>query len=317
MARRLVGLFNIRHPREGFGWFQQVVAIAGDLPVRSRARLLGDTAYAAMNAGDLQAQVRYATAALDVGGEDAPAVVHQLLGQWQMYVGNYAQAVEHLQRASAIAAATDDLTAQASVSAMLVQALAWLGDEPGARRLIADAIELAERLGNPTITAACHLVIASALAFVGSRREAIAMLDTALPHADDVGPNVAGQMWVLWALLVDDPAEAARALRAAVRLAKDQLAGLYQLEPLVAAAKVAAQSGRDRLAARLLGTYDQQGDAMGRLHWVTGPFWREQLVEQLTQKLGSSAVNEELRQGAQLTPAQALQLVAELVGMTS
>jgi predicted ATPase len=317
MARRLVGLFNIRHPREGFGWFQQVAAMAGGLPATSRARLFGDTAFAAMNAGDLQAQVRYATAALDVGGEDAPAVAHQLLGQWQTYAGNYAQAVEHLRRASAIAAATDDLTAQATASGMLVQALAWLGDEAGARRIIPDAIELAERLGNPTIIAACHLVIASALAFVGSRREAIAMLGTALPHADDVGPNVAGQMWVLWALLVDDPAEAARALRAAVRLAKDQLAGLYQLEPLVAAAKVAAQSGGDRLAARLLGTYNQQGDVSGRLHWVTGPLWREQLVEQLTQKLGSSVVDEELRRGAQLTPAQALQLVAEFLGMTS
>jgi hypothetical protein len=29
---------------------------------------------------------------------------------------------------------------------------------------------------------------------VGSRREAIAMLDTALPHADDVGPNFASGM---------------------------------------------------------------------------------------------------------------------------
>jgi hypothetical protein len=38
MVRRLLGLFNMRHPREGLGWFQAVVATAGDLPVKPKAR---------------------------------------------------------------------------------------------------------------------------------------------------------------------------------------------------------------------------------------------------------------------------------------
>jgi hypothetical protein len=33
-VHRLIGLFNIRHPRDGYAWLQQVVAIAGDLPPR-------------------------------------------------------------------------------------------------------------------------------------------------------------------------------------------------------------------------------------------------------------------------------------------
>jgi hypothetical protein len=52
MARRLIGLFNIRHPAEGLGWFQQVIAIADGLPATTRARLYADTAFAAMNAGN-------------------------------------------------------------------------------------------------------------------------------------------------------------------------------------------------------------------------------------------------------------------------
>jgi predicted ATPase len=80
MARRLVSLFNIRHPREGLAWFEQVTAIAGDLPVRSRTRLLGDTAYATMNAGDGEGQFRYACAAVALSSDDAPPIAHYLLG---------------------------------------------------------------------------------------------------------------------------------------------------------------------------------------------------------------------------------------------
>jgi hypothetical protein len=54
MVRRLAALFNIRHPREGLGWFQAVVAISGELPVKVRARVLADTAWAALYAGDLE-----------------------------------------------------------------------------------------------------------------------------------------------------------------------------------------------------------------------------------------------------------------------
>ena len=55
MVHRLSGLFNVRHPREGLGWCQQVVAVGGELPPKVRARLLADTAWAAWYAGDFEA----------------------------------------------------------------------------------------------------------------------------------------------------------------------------------------------------------------------------------------------------------------------
>ena len=84
MARRLVGLFNIRHPREGYAWFQQIVGIADDLPAKTRAALLGDSAYAASMAGDGEAQYRLAQLAIDIGGDDAPAIAHYLLAMWNI-----------------------------------------------------------------------------------------------------------------------------------------------------------------------------------------------------------------------------------------
>jgi predicted ATPase/class 3 adenylate cyclase len=318
LVRRLSGLFNIRHSREGFGWFQQVVAIAGELPANARARLLADTAWAAMNAGDLQAQARYATEAIGLGGDDAPANAYYILGMCQTYAGNYADAAEHLRRAITIAAASNDLTTQATAAGMLVQSLAWIGDEQAARQLIPSAIELAERLGNPTITAAVYFTAAEGLAVFGSARDVIAMLDKALAHADACGPSVGSAAWVLYSLQLDDPVDAAGALRGAVPLAKDQLAGYRQLLPLVAAAKIAAQTGKSELAARLLGTYIHYRDeGVHHVGYMTEGRWWEQLLDQLTERLGASVVDDELRDGAQLTPTQALQLAAELVDATA
>jgi tetratricopeptide (TPR) repeat protein len=318
LVRRLSGLFNIRHPSEGFGWFQQVVAIASDLPAKARARLLADTAWAAMNAGDLQAQTRYSTEAISLGGDDAPAGAYYILGMCQTYAGNYADAAEHLRRAMASAVASNDVTTHATATGLLVQTLAWLGDEQAARQLIPSAIELAERLGNPTITAAVYINVAEALAVLGSAEDVIAMLDKALADADACGPSVTSAAWVLYSLQLGDPADAARALRGAVRLAKDQLAGYRQLLPLVAAAKIAAQTGKEELAARLLGTYIKHRDeGVIRVGYMTEGRWCERLLDRLTAELGAPTVDEAFRDGAHLTPTQALHLAADLVDATA
>jgi predicted ATPase len=317
MLRRLIGLFNIRHPREGLGWFEQVIAIADGLAAANRARLLGDAAFAAMNAGDLQAQVRYATEAVNLGGDDPPAIAYWLLGQWHVYAGNYAEAIGHLRRASAAAVASDDPTTQATAAGLLVMPLSWHGDEPAARDCISEAIVLAERLGNPTITAAAYFSVAEALAVMGSPREVIAMLDKALADTDACGPSIACAAWVLYSLHLEDPVDAARALRGAVRLAKDQLAGYRQLLPLVAAAKIAADTGEGELAARLLGTYvSHRDEGLHRVGYMTEGRWCEQLLDRLAASLGASVVDEEFRGGAQLTPTQALQLAADLIDAT-
>jgi predicted ATPase len=316
LLRRLLGLFNIRHPREGFGWFQQVVAISGGLPPAVRARLLGDASFAAFNAGDRDGQLRYATEAVEVGGDDAPAIAHYLLGHSGVHHGDFAAAVEHLRRAGTMAAARNDLTTQVVTAGVLVVALALLGDQEAARRLIPEAIELAERLGNPAITASCYITAGEAFALTGAPEQAIGMFGKGLTHADEGGPNTASGARVLYSLLLDDPAEAARMLRPALPLAREQLSGWYQLAPFVAAAKIAARTGKDELAARLLGTYLAQRDLVSSGYLSEG-YWSEQLVNELTARLGRAAVDDELRRGAGLTLAQALQLACELVDATA
>jgi predicted ATPase len=317
MVRRLLGLFNIRHPSEGLSWFQQVVAISDGLPAATRARLLGDASFAAMNAGNREGQLRYATEAVDVGGDDAPAIAHYHLGQWETYQGNSGRAVEHLRRAETLAAARKDLTTQVIAGGALVVALATLGDEEAARRLIPKAIELAERLGNPTLTASCYLTSGEALALSGSPEEAIAMFDRGLAHADEGGPIMASGTRVLYSLQLDDPADAARVLRPVLPLVMDQLSGWYQLAPLVAAAKIAVRTGKDDLAARLLGTYGHQRDVVGGSGYLSEGYWWEELVNELRTRLGRQAVDDELRRGAQLTLPQALQLASALVDGTA
>jgi tetratricopeptide (TPR) repeat protein len=270
-----------------------------------------------MNAGDREGQVRYATEAVEVGGDDAPAIAYYHLGQSGVYTGDFAEAVEHLRRAEAIAAATNDLTTQVITAGALVTALSMFGDVEAARRLIPEAIELAERLGNPTLTASCYLTSGEALALSGSPQEAIAMLDKGLSHADEGGPIMASGIRVLYPLLLDDAAEAARMLRPALPLAKEQLSGWYQLAPFVAAAKIAVRTGKDELAARLLGAYLAQRDVVGSSGYLSEGYWSEQLVNELRARLGQAALDDELRLGAQLTLPQALQLASELVDATA
>jgi predicted ATPase/class 3 adenylate cyclase len=312
MAGRLIGLFNIRHPREGFAWFRQVAAIAGDLPVRSRTRVLGDAAYAAMNAGNLDDMVSYARNAIEVGGDDAPAIAHWLLGFRDLggTSPDYAAASGHCRRAITAAAATGDVTTQALAVSGLAGALAFLGEVDEARRLIDVAIERAERLGNPTILAAVYQMAAEALARNGAPQDALVMFERGLVHADAGGPLVATTNRIHYALSIDDPHEAARIFQAVIPIAREHLAGFHQSVPLLVAAKIAAGCGSERTAARLLGAFTHHRGWSGS----PGDHWEyERLVSQLKSLLGIATFEDELCLGAQLSIGQALQLADDIV----
>jgi predicted ATPase len=313
MARRLIALFNIRHPREGFGWFQQVAAIAGDLPARSRTRLLGDTAYAAMNAGDIEGQLRYAGEAIEVSGDDAPAITHYLLGSIDLRGASpdYGAAIVRLRRAVATASASGDLTTQALAMTQLAQAAAFSGDRPEARRIIPDAIELAERLGNPTILAVAYGIAGIALARVGEPKDAGVMFERSLVHADAGGPIVTTSFRGSYAITVEDPQAAARIIRPAIAIAREHLTGYQQSPPLLVAARIAAGSGSERDAAQLLGAFFEcSGGSPGGLGEREE---YQRLASQLDGTLGALAFEAEFGAGRQLSTAQALQLAEELV----
>jgi predicted ATPase len=314
MAHRLIGLFNIRHPREGFAWYKQLVAIAEDIPSRSRSRLLADTAYAALNAGDLDESVSYAQRAIKIGGDDAPAIAHFLLGLTGVERGltDWATAAAgHFRRAVAAAAAAGDVATQAQAVAGLIYAAAFLGDFDEVRRLIPEAIERAEELGNPALLALAYMDSAVALARSGEPQEAIVMFERGLVHADAGGPGTASGLRVQYALNVDDPRHAARILQAAMPMARDHLAGFMQSLPLLGAAKVAAACGNERTAARLLGAYLRHAHQWSGL---PGAHWHyDGLVSQITGRLGAIVFEDELRLGAQLSIGQALQLAEDIV----
>jgi predicted ATPase/class 3 adenylate cyclase len=312
MARRLIGLFNIRHPREGFDWFQEIIAIAGELPVASRSRLLGDTAFAAMNAGDLEGQYRYSTDAVTLSPDAPPAVAHYLLGQRELSrrIPRCAVAVEHLRRAVGRAVATGDLTTQALAVSQLAYVAALEGNGPETRRLVPEAIDLAERLGNPTILAVAYGSSASALSRIGERDTARGMFERGITHADSGGPIIRTAQRALYALTIDDPSEAARVLQDVIPVAKEQLGGYQQSLPLLAAAMIAAQSGGGLAAARLLGAFDQRGS--GVIIFGEHDHY-EQLVSRLKVQLGAPAFEDEFRGGAQLTTPDALRLAEEVI----
>ena len=310
MVRRLRRLFIIRHPREGLGWFQAVVAIGGELPAKSRARVLADTAWAALNAGDLEAMARYAGAAIAAGGDDPPSAADWLLALAAMGAGNYARAVEHLRRAIPNAVANKDLTTQVFATGALVLALAEVGDEPEARRLIPEAIGLAERLGNPSTLAHNYGQVAVALVRMGAPHEAATMWEHSLIHVDMAGPAMACVYRCSYALRVDDPPKAARILGVAIPIAKEHLSGFQQAHPLLAAATIAAATGRERIAARLLGAFNQYGKWTP---FVNESRENEHLASQLHDRLGAAIVEDELARGARLTIAQALQLAEDTI----
>ncbi len=310
MVRRLSGLFQIRHPGEGLGWFQAVLAIGDDLPVSVRARVLAGTAWAALHAGDVEATARYAGAAVEVAGDGPSSAADWLLALAAVWAGNYARAVEHLRREIPSAVANKDLTRQAFATGVLVLAVAELGDEPEARRLIPDAIGLAERLGDPSMLAITYDQVALALVRMGAPHEAVTMWEHGLVHVDVAGPIMACGYRCSYALKVDDPRTAARILGVAIPIAKEQLSGFQQAHPLLAAAAIAASTGQERIAARLLGAFNQYGKGTG---FVNVSRDNEHLASRLGDRLGAVIVEVELARGARLTIAQALQLAEDTI----
>jgi hypothetical protein len=178
-------------------------------------------------------------------------------------------------------------------------------------------IELAEGLGNPTITAASYLTIADAFIVLDSRADALVMLEQALVHAGAAGQIMAVDARALYSLLLDDPREAARMIRVAIPVARDQLSGYHQLQPLMAAARILARSGQVQLAAQFLGTYKQQSDRPSSQGTVYAGRWYQPLIDQLTRDLGPAALDDAMRDGAQLSVSRALQLADEAIAAIS
>lgn len=255
MISRMIGLFNIRHPREGLAWFRRVVAIAADLPPKMHARVLGDAASAAMSSGDLESQRAYAEASISVGGDNAPPVAYWLLAHLNLRIVDYEGAAELARQGMTVAAAIHDTTNQINSMAALVVALSALGDEAETLRLIPEVIALTESLRNPTISAAAYQVVGDALSFLDRSVEAIQMFDKALGFADTAGAIGIVNPRVSYSLVLDDAKQAAEVLRVAILVARDQLSGTIQVRSLIGAAKIATHWHRELLAAQLLGAY--------------------------------------------------------------
>jgi hypothetical protein len=264
-----------------------------------------------MNAGDPEAERSYAQASVDLSGEEAPAVAYWLLGNAASAANDLPGAVQRYRDAIGRAAATRDLSTEVTATALLTSTLAEIGDESEVRKLVPEAIALGNRLGNPTLLAVAYECAAVALARVGSLPEAVEMFETGLVHTANGGPIVICAYRSAYGLAVDDPLVAAGVLRPAVLIAKEHLSGFHQAPPLLSAAKISMASGHDGAAAHLLGAYAhfREGSSFMR----SGALAQEWLVRQVTERLGSSAAEEEIARGATLSIAQALQLAEDVV----
>ena len=183
------------------------------------------------------------------------------------------------------------------------------GDDREARRLIPEVIDLAERLRIPTILSVAYDSAGLALAQLGAHQEARVMFERGLVHANAGGPITAVSHRVHHALIVDDPNDAARIIGPVFRTVREQLTGFYLSEPVLVAAKIAAKSGRERVAAKLLG-------AAHLPTWAgayVGVSEFERLVSQVRTLLGDSTFEHESQLGAQLSTDDALQLAEEVV----
>jgi hypothetical protein len=149
---------------------------------------------------------------------------------------------------------------------------------------------------------------------MGAPHEAATMWEHSLIHVDMAGPAMACVYRCSYALKVDDPPKAARILGVAIAIAKEQLSGFQQAHPLLAAATIAAATGRERIAARLLGAFNHYGKGTP---FVNVSRDNEHLASRLHDRLGVVIVEDELARGARLTIAQALQLAEDtIVAMT-
>ena len=204
------------------------------------------------------------------------------------------------------ARAAGDVTTQINAMGALVTTLGVLGSESEAQRNIAELVDLADGLGNPTITASSYMCCARALDLLGHHDEAIIMYERGLVYADTGGPITASHLRAEYSLKIEDPAKAAALVRGALPIAKEQLGGYQQLLCLVPAAKVVAQTGSPELAARLLGCYLSHNE--WRRDYRSMSTRGEQVLEELDETVGSDVVEDEMALGAQLSVDQAYQL---------
>jgi hypothetical protein len=134
-----------------------------------------------------------------------------------------------------------------------------------------------------------------------------------MAHIDAAGPIMVCTYRGSYALRVEDPQEAARILRPAIAIAEDELSGWHQALPLLAAANIAATTGRVQTASRLLGAFTHHGQGA-----LSATLWGEdeRLFGRLADCAGHTAVEDELGHGSRLTMAQALQLAEDTVVAT-
>lgn len=303
LARRLIGLFNIRHPAEGYGWFKAIVAVSESMPPRTRARLLAETAFAAFNAGDGQAQLSYALDAIELGGSDVPAIAHHIVATSAINEGEYERARDHAQIALDRAVATNEISTRVIAAATLVHALGFLGDEMQVRPLISEALTLAKELGNPTLTTAAHLLSAEALIELGAVSDAAEMLESAMKHVGDAGPVIACSTGCWYVMVSDDHARAVVVARQFLGVATNQLSGYHQVMQLMSAAKVLVGAGKLAQAALLLGAFRSLTAAWGSTHVLR---WYEPLRESLNDALGDETLKRAISAGEALSLTEAL-----------
>jgi len=313
MVRRLIGLFNIRHPREGFGWFEQVITISDSLNPKARSRLFADAADAAMNAGDGDAQGRYARFSIELGGEDAPSVAHAQLSGWYLAHEEVRLAVEAARAAVTAADRTGNLAAEIVARVSLLVALGAAGVEAEVRSEIPVLMKLADTLGSPTLRVASCFTCGEALALVGHGEEALATFRAGLAEADLAGPDMRAQARLFCALQVEDQAEAAALLREALAIGRDELPYVARLQALVTAAKYAYGTGALLEAARLLGAYERHAQRHGGFAQPLRWRWCDRLLEQLGGMIPRDPLDAELAHGARLSAEQALNLAYDVV----
>ena len=178
--------------------------------------------------------------------------------------GDHAQAVEHFRRAILGAVSQRAPRSEAMATGMLALVRAELGEEAEARRLVTEAIGLAERLGEPTILAVTYDTVAAALARIGSATEAIAMWEQ-----DSSISTWPGRSW---------PATTDRRTRSGSTTPTRRPVSSASPSPSPKSNSPASirrshcsrrppsppRTGRERIAAQLLGAFNHHGEGWRR-----------------------------------------------------
>ncbi|TML17579.1 MAG: hypothetical protein E6G39_04365 [Actinobacteria bacterium] len=315
MVRPMVTLFNIRHPREGFAWFQAVIAIADDMAPSPRARLMADASFAAMNVGDPRSLIDYAVAAVDAGGEAAPVMAFIQLSFWHYFNGDSVQAIDTAKKAIDMASADPTIVVLAHFQ--LVSALGSIGSEAEVRELVPGFLDRARRLASPTLLAVACSISADALTAVGHASEASVFLGEALALADAGGPLTAAAVRCRAALALDDPHVVVELMRAALPVTRDHLSGFQQTVQLIGAAKAAHALGRHREAAQLIGAYRRGLEIAGVRGATMDKRAIDGLVTMLERVLTPAEFTEAIEQGRRLEGDEPIQLGIEALGASS